>query len=120
MFAAEFLTPSAEITPLLPARLDFKKLGELSTQWGVSVVSLLRRCKEVGTVSEATYRRSHQRLATLRTSGLFARESVQGYTEEVLALLRAAFEMAEANGTSLTNLAAELRITLPRLRLLLG
>lgn len=120
MFAAEFLTPSAEITPLLPPRLDFKKLGELSTQWGVSVDSLLRRCKEVGTVSEATYRRSHQRLATLRTSGLFARESVQGYPGEVPALLRAAFEMAEAHGTSLKNLAAELRITLPRLRLLLG
>lgn len=47
-------------------------------QWGVSVDSLLRRCKEVGVVSEATYRRAHQRLATLRTSGLFVHESVQG------------------------------------------
>lgn len=120
VFAAEFLTPRAAITPLLPPRLDLKKLGELSTQWGVSVDSLLRRCKEVGAVSDATYRRAHQRLATLRSSGLFIRESVQGYPGEIPALLRSAFEMAEQNGLSFKELAAELRITLPRLRLLLG
>lgn len=120
MFAAEFLTPSAQITPLLPTRLDFTKLGDLGVQWGVSVDSLLRRCKEVGTVSEATYRRAHQRLATLRSSGLFLHESIQGYPTEIPALLRSAVEMAEANGLSHKNLAAELRITLPRLRFLLG
>lgn len=120
VFAAEFLTPQSKITPLLPLRLDFKKLGELSVEWGVSVDSLLRRCKEVGTVSEATYRRSHQRLATLRSSGLFAHESVQGYPGEIPALLRSAFEMAEGSGLSFKELAAELRITLPRLRMLLG
>ena len=120
MFAAEFLTPSEEITPILPPRLDFKKLGELSVQWGVSVDSLLRRCREVGTVSEASYRRSHQRLTTLRSSGLFVHESVQGYPGEVPALLRSAFEMAEKSGLSHKKLATELRITLPRLRLLLG
>ncbi|WP_240482785.1 ImmA/IrrE family metallo-endopeptidase [Rhodococcus opacus] len=120
VFAAEFLTPRAEITPLLPPRLDFKKLGELSVQWGVSVDSLLRRCKEVGVVSEATYRRAHQRLATLRTSGLFVHESVQGYPGEIPALLRSAFEMAETNGLTLKELATDLRLNLPRLRLLLG
>nr|WP_148262673.1 XRE family transcriptional regulator [Hoyosella subflava] len=119
-FAAEFLTPRAEITPLLPLRLDFEKLGELSVQWGVSVESLLRRCKEVGAVSEATYRRAHQRLATLRSSGLFVNESVQGYPGEIPALLRSALEMAESTGLTLKELAAELRINLPRLRLLLG
>lgn len=120
VFAAEFLTPQAEITPMLPPRLDFKKLGDLSVQWGVSVDSLLRRCKEVGAVSEATYRRSHQRLATLRMSGLFSNESVQGYPGEVPALLPSAFEMAQGNGLTLKELAADLRINLPRLRLLLG
>lgn len=120
MFAAEFLTPSAQITPILPPRLDFTKLGDLSVQWGVSVDSLLRRCKEVGTVSEATYRRAHQRLATLRSSGLFIHEPIQGYPSEIPALLKSAFEMAEANGLSHKKLATELRITLPRLRFLLG
>ena len=120
LFAAEFLTPQAQITPLLPSRLDFAKLGELSVQWGVSVDSLLRRCKEVGAVSEATYRRAHQRLAALRSSGLFAHEPVDSYPGEIPALLRSAFEMAESHGFMLKELAAELRITLPRLRLLLG
>ncbi|KDE09929.1 helix-turn-helix domain-containing protein [Rhodococcus aetherivorans] len=120
LFAAEFLTPQAQITPLLPSRLDFAKLGELSAQWGVSVDSLLRRCKEVGAVSEATYRRAHQRLAALRSSGLFAHEPVDSYPGEKPALLRSAFEVAESHGFTLKDLAAELRITLPRLRLLLG
>jgi hypothetical protein len=35
-------------------------------------------------------------------------------------LLRRAFELAEANGLSLRDLAGELKIKLPRLRLLLG
>lgn len=119
-FAAEFLTPRSQITPLLPPRLDFKKLGELSVQWGVSIDSLLRRCKEVGAVSEATYRRSHQRLAALRASGLFGHESVQGYPGEVPALLPSAFAMAEENGLTMKQLASELRVNLPRVRLLLG
>ncbi len=120
IFAAEFLTPQAQIMPLLPPRLDFAALGELSMQWGVSVDSLLRRCKEVGVVSEATYRRAHQRLAALRSSGLFGHEPVHSYPGELPALLRSAFEVAEAHGFSFKELASELRLTLPRLRLLLG
>ncbi|MEV0712784.1 helix-turn-helix domain-containing protein [Nocardia aurea] len=120
IFAAEFLTPQAQITPLLPPRLDFKKLGELGMQWGVSVDSLLRRCKEVGAISEPTYRRAYQRLNALRHNGLFRNESIHGYPGEIPVLLRSAFEMAESDGLTLKDLAAELRITLPRLRLLLG
>lgn len=119
-FAAEFLTPSAEITSLLPSRLDFNALDALSKSWGISVDSLLRRCKEVGAISETTYRRAHQRLANLRTSGLFRADPVHGYPGEVPSLLRAAFLVAESHGLTLKELASELRVSLPRLRLLLG
>lgn len=46
-------------------------------------------------------------------------EPIEAYPSEVPTLLRSAYEVAEQNGLSLKALAAELRITLPRLRLLL-
>ncbi|MCD2131393.1 MULTISPECIES: helix-turn-helix domain-containing protein [Rhodococcus] len=120
IFAAEFLTPKDQISPELPARIDFNALIELSATWGVSVDSLLRRCKEVGMASEATYRRAYQRLAALRDADVIRSEPIEGFPGEVPTLLRSAYEVAEQNGLSLKALAAELRITLPRLRLLLG
>ena len=120
IFAAEFLTPKDQIGPELPSRIDFNALIELSVTWGVSVDSLLRRCKEVGMASEATYRRAYQRLAALRNAGVIRPEPIEGFPGEIPALLRSAFKMAEQNGLTLKELAAELRITLPRLRLLLG
>ncbi|PBI95375.1 transcriptional repressor DicA [Rhodococcus erythropolis] len=120
IFAAEFLTPKDQIGPELPARIDFNALIELSATWGVSVDSLLRRCKEVGMASEATYRRAYQRLAALRDADVIRSEPIEGFPGEVPTLLRSAYEVAEQNGLSLKALAAELRITLPRLRLLLG
>ncbi|WP_435278517.1 XRE family transcriptional regulator [Rhodococcus yananensis] len=119
-FAAEFLTPSAQITPRLPARLDLKVLEQLSAEWGVSVESLIYRCREVGAVSDASYRRAYQRLNQLRKLNLFRPTPVEGYSGEIPILLTRAFELAEANGLSLKDLAAELSLKLPRLRLLLG
>ncbi|WP_041255218.1 XRE family transcriptional regulator [Frankia sp. EAN1pec] len=119
-FAAELLTPSAEITPQLPARVDLHALDQLSKQWGVSVDSLVYRCREVGAVSDAAYRRAYQRLNQLRQLGLFAREPVDGYRGEVPILLNRAYALAEEHGLTLATLARELACTLPRLRLLLG
>lgn len=119
-FAAEFLTPSAQITERLPSRLDLKALEQLGEEWGVSIDSLIYRCREVGAVSDAAYRRAYQRLNQLRKLNLFRPKPVDGYPGEVPVLLTRAFELAEANGLSLKELAAELSFTLPRLRLLLG
>ena len=119
-FAAELLTPRASIVPELPARLDLHELERLGQVWGVGMESLVYRCHEVGTISDATYRRAFQRLNQLRNLGLFAREPVGTYPGEVPALLGQAFSVAEQHGLTMTSLANELRITLPRLRLLLG
>ncbi len=119
-FAAEFLTPSSEITPLLPTRVDLHALDKLSKQWGVSVDSLIYRCREVGAVSDAAYRRAYQRLNQLRNLGLFQHEAVDGYPGEIPVLLSRAFALAEQYGLSLAGLAKELAWPLPRLRLLLG
>jgi Zn-dependent peptidase ImmA (M78 family)/transcriptional regulator with XRE-family HTH domain len=119
-FAAELLTPADVITPLLPTRMDFKALERLSKEWGVAVDSLVYRCREVGIISEPAYRRAFQRLAQLRKLNLFLPEPVSGYPGETPLLLRRALEVAERHGLTLPDLADELKIKLPRLRLLLG
>jgi Zn-dependent peptidase ImmA (M78 family)/transcriptional regulator with XRE-family HTH domain len=119
-FAAELLTPEASIVPQLPARIDLHQLERLGQGWGVAVETLIYRCHEVGTISDATYRRAFQRLNQLRQLGMFAREPIESYPGEVPTLLAKAFAVAEQHGLTLPMLAGELRLTLPRLRLLLG
>jgi len=119
-FAAELLTPGAAIVPLLPARVELHELERLGQSWGVAVESLVYRCHEVGRISDATYRRAFQRLNQLRHLGLFAREAVEGYPGEIPTLISKAFALAEHHGLTLRQLADELKITLPRLRLLLA
>jgi len=119
-FAAEFLTPAASVVPELPARLDLHALERVSRAWGVAIDSLVYRCHEVGRISDATYRRAFQRLGQLRQVGLFPEEPMNGYPGEVPVLLAQAFAVAEKHGLTLQDLARELKIPLPRLRLLLG
>ena len=119
-FAAEFLTPGQMIAPQLPARMDLKALDRLSKVWGVSVDSLVYRCREIGAVSDPAYRRAYQRLGQLRQLGLFQPEPVDGYPGEIPVLISRAFALAESNGLTMTALARELACPLPRLRLLLG
>jgi Zn-dependent peptidase ImmA (M78 family)/DNA-binding XRE family transcriptional regulator len=119
-FAAEFLTPGEVIRPELPPRMDLKALEEIGRKWGVSVDSLVYRCREVGTVSEPAYRRAYQRLQQLRKLDLFAPEPVDRYPGEVPIMIARAFALAESNGLTMHALARELAWPLPRLRLLLG
>ena len=121
LFAAEFLTPAAVITDLLPARVDFHKFDELSRAWGVSIKSLIYRCRELGRISDASARRAYQRLNHLHTVGLFAPQKVTGYPGETASLLGKAFDLAHDHDLlTLPTLARQLQWTVPRLRLLLG
>ena len=119
-FAAEFLTPSAVIRPQLPARMDLKALERLGQKWGVSVDSLVYRCREVGTVSDPAYRRAYQRLNQLRKLGLFQPQPVDKYPGEIPSLITRAYALAEEHGLTMPALARELSYRLRRLRLLLG
>jgi len=119
-FAAELLTPAESIVPVLPSRLDLHVLAQLARAWGVGIDSLIYRCHEVGRISDATYRRAFLRLAQLRQAGLFQQEPVSGYPGEEPVLLTQAFSVAEREGLTLRALAGEMRISLPRLRSLLG
>lgn len=105
-FAAEFLTPRAEIELLLPRTIRMATLENLSTSWGVSVESLIRRMGELRVVSEVSVRRAYQRLAGMAD---FRRdEPIAAYRGEVPSLLRDGLELAERHGLTRAELALEL------------
>lgn len=119
-FAAEFLTPRASIASALPARVDFAVLAKLQIEWGVSIRSLLYRCRELGLFSAPTASRAYQRFNILRNQGLFPDEPIAGYPGENPVLLAQAFELATQHGASLTTLATQLAWSAARVGELLG
>ncbi|MFF3896408.1 helix-turn-helix domain-containing protein [Streptomyces sp. NPDC001812] len=120
-FAAEFLTPQASILPLLPRRMDLGHLAGLRRTWGVSVHSLVYRCRELGLISDATASRTYQRLRALEGQPGFAAEPVTGYPGEQPVLLSQAFDLAvQETGLSVRELAQELAWPMARVRELLG
>ncbi|MFI5950398.1 helix-turn-helix domain-containing protein [Micromonospora chalcea] len=120
-FAAEFLTPRDSILPELPSRVDLRRLAELQQVWGVSVDSLLYRCREIGLLSDQAAGRAWRRLAELRHQPGFATESVSRYPGEQPVMLRQAFELAaKETGLTVLDLAHELGWSVPRAEELLG
>lgn len=119
-FAAEFLTPKESILPDLPARADFHKLSQLRNTWGVSVHSLLRRCRELGLISDSAASRAYQRLHLLQEQPGFGPESLARYPGEKPALLAQAFDLACERGLTITELARELAWNVPQVRQMLG
>ncbi|MCO5992681.1 ImmA/IrrE family metallo-endopeptidase [Actinoallomurus sp. WRP9H-5] len=120
-FAAEFLTPRDSILPDLPIRADLRRLAELRQVWGVSVDSLLYRCRELGLLSDSAASRAYQRLAALRGQPGFNSEPITGFPGENPVLLSEAFDLA-VNHTDLTlrSLARELAWPISRVRELIG
>lgn len=115
-FAAEFLTPRASILPDLPARTDFVLLAKLRTKWGVSVDSLVYRCRELGLLSDSSASRAYQRLHKLRDKPGFELEPTSSYPGEHPSLLREAFMLASQHGFEEQKLADELAWNLAALR----
>lgn len=89
--------------------------------WGVSVDSLLYRCREVGLLSDQAAGRAWRRLAELRHEPGFAAESVTRYPGEQPAMLRQAFELAATEtGLTVQGLAHELGWSERRVEQMLG
>lgn len=117
-FAAEFLTPRAEIEPLLPRTMRLGVLGQLSETWGVSTESLVYRMGECRVVTEISVRRAYQRLRGL--ADLRREEPLTSYRGEVPSLLREALALAERHGLTPAELATELCWTTRHLSEVLG
>jgi Zn-dependent peptidase ImmA (M78 family)/DNA-binding XRE family transcriptional regulator len=111
-FAAEFLTPREIIQHELPRRLNLTKLEEISLRWGVSIHSLLYRCKELDLISESTYRRAFITLNTVKP----ATYSIREFPGECPELLKNALALLEEDGTTLADVADDLRISVPIVR----
>lgn len=126
-FAAEFLMPAAQIAPELPTRVDLPALLNLRHRWGVSVAALLYRCRELGTLSEASYKRAMMRISRL---GWRADEPVRGeplgaapgehLPVERPALLPRAFDLAASRGVTIGTLVDALQLPAATVRTLLG
>jgi len=115
-FAAEFLTPRDSVVPVLPTRVNFTSFAELQRAWGVSISSLIYRCREVGLYTDTIAQRAYQRLNQIKLEP----EPVEGFPGEQPSLLRKGFDLATDHGLTLTALADELRWPVSRVRQLLG
>lgn len=92
-FAAEFLTPAKAIAPELPRRVDWRRFAELKVRWGVSIAMLLRRARDLGFISDASYRRA---MMELSRRGWRTAEPVDLGTPEQPELLGRAMSLLEA------------------------
>jgi Zn-dependent peptidase ImmA (M78 family)/transcriptional regulator with XRE-family HTH domain len=56
VFAAELLTPRSAMEDELTAPVTISGLAELKARWHVAIRSLMRRAKEIGTITDRQYR----------------------------------------------------------------
>lgn len=118
-FAAEFLVPLESISPQLPSRVDLDALDRLSRTWGVSIETLLHRCREAGIFTDPTHRGALLRLRDAHAEGRFVPEPTTEYPGEIPVVLQHAYALATDNGLTANALAGELAWPLPRVRRLL-
>ncbi len=115
-FAYELLLPAATMANLLPRRLNFALLEQISNTWGASIKDLIYRSRVLGLLSEATARRGYIQLAQLDVRNRLIHE----FPGEVPGLLKQATDLAETQGLTIPKLAAELAWKSSRVQLFLG
>jgi Zn-dependent peptidase ImmA (M78 family) len=112
-FAAEFLAPEQAIRRELPLRVDWRQLAQLKVRWGVSLAMLLRRMRDLGVISDASYRRG---MMDLSRRGWRRDEPVDlGAPEQPELLARALHLLETQRSFGLANLADELGLRLENL-----
>ncbi|MGH2880042.1 MAG: XRE family transcriptional regulator [Solirubrobacteraceae bacterium] len=121
-FAAAILMPAAEVKEDLPSRPprggDWERLKEAQLRWGVSTAALLYRAKELGTLSDAAFRRAMTRYNVLRLGNEDG--TVLGAPEEPRLLPEAVQALMNHNRWTYDDFAAELRFTSRQLEAVLG
>jgi len=106
-FASSFLLPRAELTPALPRSFDTEKYGRLKQILGVSIQALLYRARELGRMSEATYRRA---MAMISRNGWRIDEPFPIMGQEDGSLLPRAMDLLKPRGFDATTLAKATRL----------
>ncbi|HEY6325390.1 MAG TPA: XRE family transcriptional regulator [Candidatus Cybelea sp.] len=106
-FAAALLMPRREIRALLPSGFHLREYGQLKGVWGVSIQALLYRARDLGQMSDATYRRA---MMSLSSQGLRRNEPFPLRGEEEPMLWRRALEVVESRGVSVRDFEKRLRL----------
>jgi Zn-dependent peptidase ImmA (M78 family) len=57
-FAGALLAPADAILTELPRDLDWSRYFDLKRRWGMSMAALVRRAKDLGVITDATYTRA--------------------------------------------------------------
>jgi Zn-dependent peptidase ImmA (M78 family) len=57
-FASAFLLPRKPFVAECPRSIDWMRLRDLKRRWGVSLAAIVRRARDLGILTEATYRRA--------------------------------------------------------------
>jgi Zn-dependent peptidase ImmA (M78 family) len=107
-FAAEFLAPTASIRELLPKRVDWRRLAELKLVWGLSMAMLLRRMRDLGLISDASYRRGMMDMS--RRGWRTTEPIILGEPEQPELLARVMALLEENRGFTLHQLGDELAL----------
>lgn len=120
-FAAAFLMPAGQVEAELPRRApretDWDSLFDLRRRWGVSIASLFYRARELGTLSEAGFRRAMVRLGG---RGLRSNEKDAETPEQPRLLSEAVRTLLAHRGWALSDVARELRFSERQLQSILG
>lgn len=116
-FAAAFLAPADEIRSVLPARIDWSRLLELKTTWGISMQALLYRARTLGVMNEYTYRRA---MTQVGARGWRLNEPGDRAPAERQILLTKALDLVAARGIDLATVAEELHLNPETVELIVG
>lgn len=107
-FAAEFLIPAVSIEAELPVRLDWPAYAALKLRWGTSIAMLIRRARDVGLISDASYRRA---MVEIGRRGWRSDEPVSLGVPEAPELLGRAMALLQARRDfTVDDLASELAL----------
>lgn len=111
-FGAAFLLPRESFARECPRRLSIPKFLALKKRWGVSQAALFVRARELGLLSEASYRRGFM---YLNKTGQRRQERGEP-TPELPSIIRRSLELLGEDGVRIGDVAQELRVSARTLR----
>lgn len=109
-FASELLMPAAEIRDLLPSTMGaraWRTLAKLKEQWGVSMQALLFRARQLGRLSDVSYRNA---MASISARGWRREEPGLVSAIEQPSLLPRAVELLLSEGIDEDLLVGQCRV----------
>jgi Zn-dependent peptidase ImmA (M78 family) len=115
-FAAEFLMPERAMLREIKTPVTLSSLAELKPRWRVSIQALIRRAKDIGTVTDRQYRYLFEQVSAM---GWRTKEPVEIEPEQPRALRQMA-EMIYGDPVDHRAMAHEMALEADALRSLIG